>query len=64
MLLHKFQRGIRAGEPIGSAFGRNRIMMTKTNEPYTDAELAVLVEGYIIQQRSEWTLKVLYSYIV
>ena len=32
--------------------------------PYTETELAVLVEEYITQQRSEFTLKGLYAYIV
>lgn len=39
-------------------------MMTKTNTPYTDAELSVLIEEYITQQRSEFTLKGLCSYVV
>lgn len=32
--------------------------------PYTEKELAVLVEEYITQQRKEVTLKGLYSFIV
>lgn len=32
--------------------------------PYTEKELAVLVEEYITQQRKEFTLKGLFSYIV
>jgi len=39
-------------------------MMMKTNTPYTEAELSVLVEEYITQQRSEFTLKGLCFYIV
>lgn len=32
--------------------------------PYTEKELAVLVEEYITQQRKDFNLKGLYSYIV
>lgn len=39
-------------------------MATNNITPYTEKELAVLVEEYITQQRSEFTLKGLYSYIV
>lgn len=42
--------------------------MTKNNYPvsvtYTDAELRNLVEEYITQQKEEFTLKGLYSYIL
>ena len=38
--------------------------MTHINIPYTSHELSILVEEYITQQRSEFTLKGLYSYIV
>lgn len=31
--------------------------------PYTSKELSILVEEYITQQRTEFTLKGLYSYI-
>lgn len=34
------------------------------SKPFTDQELSVLVEEYITQQRSEFNLKGLYSYIV
>lgn len=40
------------------------IMTTNTPTPFTDRDLAVLVEEYITQQRSEFTLKGLYDYIV
>lgn len=33
-------------------------------KPYTDQELSVLVEEYITQQRKEFTIKGLCSYIV
>jgi len=39
-------------------------MVTKNSTPYTDQELSVLVEEYITQQRKEFNLKGLYSYIV
>lgn len=34
------------------------------NTPYTDQELSILVEEYITQQRSGFSLKGLYAYIV
>lgn len=39
-------------------------MKTNNPTPYTDQELSVLVEEYITQQRSEFSLKGLYSYVV
>ena len=39
-------------------------MMTNTPIPYTNQELSVLVEEFITQQRSEFTLKGLCSFIV
>ena len=39
-------------------------MITKNPTPYTTQELSVLVEEYITQQRTEFTLKGLCSYIV
>ena len=34
-----------------------------TPKPYTPSELSILVEEYITQQPSQFTLKELYSYI-
>lgn len=39
-------------------------MIKKNPTPYTDRELSVLVEEYITQQRSEFTLKELCAYII
>ena len=39
-------------------------MIVKNPIPYTIQELSVLVEEYITQQRAEFTLKELYTYIV
>lgn len=39
-------------------------MVTKNPTPYNNHELSVLVEEYITQQRSEFTIKGLYAYIV
>ena len=39
-------------------------MATSNITPYTEKELTVLIEEYITQQRSEFNLKGLYSYIV
>ena len=39
-------------------------MATNNITPYSEKELAVLVEEYITQQRKEFTLKGLTSYIV
>lgn len=39
-------------------------MKTNNPTPYTDQELSVLVEEYITQQRLEFSLKGLYSYVV
>ena len=39
-------------------------MTTNTPTPFTERDLAILVEEYITQQRSEFTLKGLYDYVV
>ncbi len=39
-------------------------MIENNPTPYTDQELSVLVEEYITQQRSQFTLRGLYAYIV
>lgn len=40
------------------------MMSTNTPTPFADRDLAILVEEYITQQCSEFTLKGLYDYIV
>ena len=39
-------------------------MITKNPTPYTDHEFSIFVKEYITRQRSEFTIKGLYSYIV